>query len=220
MGDTMMMSPADAFAMTRDNDGMFGGNGCWIFILFILFSMFGGGGMWGGNNFIADEFIQRDIFNTNQNVSSTACQTQRDVLENRYDTQVGLTALGSQMASCCCDTQRAIDNTKFEISKEVMQNRYDNALQTQTLSAQMAECCCDIKTAIHADGEATRALITANTIQELRDNLQAAQLQLGNLSQTQTLVNTLRPVPTPAYITCSPYQTYAAPFGCGCSCGC
>lgn len=62
---------------------------------------------------------------------------------------------------------------------------------------------------IHAEGEATRALINANVMQELRDQLQAAQLQLGNLSRTQDLVSQLRPVPIPAYITCSPYGNCA-----------
>lgn len=68
---------------------------------------------------------------------------------------------------------------------------------------------CEITTAIHAEGEATRALINANVMQELRDQLQAAQLQLGNLSRTQDLVSQLRPVPIPAYITCSPYGNCA-----------
>lgn len=76
---------------------------------------------------------------------------------------------------------------------------------------------CDITNAIHAEGEATRALINQNTMQELRDQLQAAQLQLGNLSQTNTLISALRPFPQPAYITCSPY-TSASNFGCNTCC--
>ena len=66
-------------------------------------------------------------------------------------------------------------------------------------------------------------VMTQNTIQGLRDELQAAQLQLGNLSQTQSLINELRPCAKPAYITCSPYQVNPA-FGYGwnnnCGCGC
>ena len=54
-------------------------------------------------------------------------------------------------------------------------------------------------------------------MQELRDNLQAAQLQLGNLSQTQTLINALRPCPVPAYPSCSPYQVASWTNN---SCGC
>ena len=78
---------------------------------------------------------------------------------------------------------------------------------------------CEITNAIHAEGEATRALMTQNTIQELRDQLQAAQLQLGNMSQTNTLTNILRPFPQPSYITCSPYQSVGncgAYVGCNC----
>lgn len=78
---------------------------------------------------------------------------------------------------------------------------------------------CEITTAIHAEAEATRALMTANVMQELRDQLQAAQLQLGNLSQTQNIINAVRPFPQPAYITCSPY-TSANGFGCNNGCGC
>ena len=64
--------------------------------------------------------------------------------------------------------------------------------------------------------------MTQNTIQELRDQLQAAQSQLGTLSQTQTIIGTLRPFPTPAYITCSPYtaENGYGSYGCGNNCGC
>ena len=104
------------------------GEGIWgIIMLLIVAGLFSGNGFgWGENRgnvandtLLGEEFIKRDIFNTNQNVSATSCQTQRDVLENRFNC--------SQNA---CATQ-----------KEILQNRYDNALQTQTLSSQIAQCC-------------------------------------------------------------------------------
>lgn len=53
---------------------------------------------------------------------------------------------------------------------------------------------------------------------------QNAQLtaQLSQNAQTQTLINTLRPVASPAYITCSPYESAYGTRngGCGCGCGC
>ena len=124
-----------------------------------------------------------------------------------YETLRNFGTTQSQIAQCCCETQ-----------KEIMQNRYDNALAMQNLQAQMAACCSETKTAIHAEGEATRALMQTNTIQELRDQLQAAQLQLGTLSQTNTIIGTLRPTPIPAYITCSPYQSEQ--YNCGAYGGC
>ena len=106
-----------------------------------------------------------------------------------------------------CDTNRNIDAV-----------RYENAKNT-----------CDITTAIHAEGEATRALINANTMQDLRDRLEArdrelmtANFQLSQQAQTANLVNELRPCSRPAYLTCSPYESanYAFTNNCGCGCGC
>lgn len=203
---TMGLSAADVAAVTR-NDGYDGwGNGGWVWIILLAFLFRGnwGGGCGGESPLVSEEFIKRDIFNTNQNVSNTACQTQRDVLENRYTNQL-----------CCCETQ-----------KEVLQSRYDSALQAQTIQAQLANCCCDLKTAIHAEGEATRGLIQANTIQDLRDRLEQSQrenlantLVSSNQVQTQNLIGTLRPFPQPAYLTCSPYTSYGY-NGCGCNTGC
>ena len=80
---------------------------------------------------------------------------------------------------------------------------------------------CDVAGAIHAEGEATRALINANTMQALRDKLAdkdrdilARDFQLSQLAQNQYLVNEIRPCAKPAYITCSPYTT-ASFCGCG-----
>lgn len=68
----------------------------------------------------------------------------------------------------------------------------------QDLKYEMGQNCCDLKTAMHSEGEATRALIQNNTIQDLRDkladkasDLQAAQLTLANASQTQNILSSL-----------------------------
>lgn len=119
----------------------------------------------------------------------------------------GLAQIERDVLTSSCATQR-----------EVIESKYDTSMQLAQLGFQNQMCCCDLKTAIHAEGEQTRALITSNTIQELRDQLQAAQLQLGNVAQTQNIINQLKPFPVPAYITCSPY---ASMYGCGCNnCGC
>lgn len=206
------MSPADVAAVTGRgygyNDG-FGMNGGWFWIVLLLFF---GRGFYGNDGLQTDvdtRFLERDIFNTNQNVSNTACQTQRDVLEGKYDTELSIANLAAQTQNCCCQTQ-----------KEIIQSRYDNALAMQNLQAQLSNCCCDLKTAIHAEGEATRSLIQENTIQDLRDRLAASQretdtanLALQNNAQTSTILNTLgRFVTNP----CVPYN-----YGCGYNnCGC
>lgn len=215
------MSPADVAAVVDNNrsgygygDGMFGG-WMWIIVLLFLFR----GNNWGYNGgespLVSEEFIKRDIFNTNQNVSNTACQTQRDVLENRYTTQLGLQQVQAAQQACCCET-----------GNKILESRYTTQLGFQGLGAQLAQCCCDITTAIHAEGEATRGLIQSNTIQDLRDKLEQSQrenltntLVSSNQAQTQNLIGTLRPYPVPSYITCSPYVPYGY-NGCGCNTGC
>lgn len=63
----------------------------------------------------------------------------------------------------------------------------------------MQQCCCDIKTAVHSEGEATRALIQSNTIQDLRDRLADKDRELlstglvtAQTIQTNNLENFIR----------------------------
>lgn len=222
------LSVADALALqNRNTDGMFGGgNGTWVWVFFLFFLLaWGGGGFGFGNNAAAQGALTRaelyDGLNYNQ-LENSVRGIQAGLCDGFYAQNTtmlqGMNGIQNQLCQgfngvnnnitesrfaaqqCCCETNRNIDAV-----------RYENARNT-----------CDIVNAIKADGDATRALMTQNTIQELRDNLQAAQLQLGNLSQTQTIINAVRPFPIPSYITCSPY-TAANGYGaycCGNGCGC
>lgn len=100
------LSGTDALAvMNSRNDGYGYGNGMWgmewIWII-ILFAFWGNGNGFGNNaNAFENRFLERDIFDTNQNVSTTGCQTQRDVLENRYTNQLGVQSIISSQKDCC-----------------------------------------------------------------------------------------------------------------------
>lgn len=188
------LSDLIAVMNTRDRDE-FGGGWMWFIFLFFIFAMFGNGNLFGRNS--GDAPLTTDGYALG-NIQDSIRGVQQGIADSTYAINGAITGLGTQMQNCCCATQ-----------KEIIESRY--AAERNA---------CDIVNAIHADGEATRALINQNVMQELRDNLQAAQLQLGNLAQTQTLLNELRPFPAPAYITCSPYAAVQMPYaGYGCGCG-
>lgn len=214
------LSVADALALqNRNNDGMFGGaNGTWIWVFFLFFLLaWGGGGFGFGNGnqgaLTRSELCQDMNFQSLENavrgIQSGLCDgfyamntgmlngfsgVQRDLCQgfNGINQNINQARFDSQQ--CCCETNRNIDAV-----------RYENARNT-----------CDIVNAIKADGDATRALMTQNTIQDLRDRLQASQLANSQCAQNAYLIDQLRPCARPAYITCSPYT---AAYGSGCGCG-
>ncbi len=192
-------------------DGM-DGYGAWFWIIIILFAFWGNNG-WGNRNgqdtLLSDEFIKRDIFNTNQNVSNTACQTQRDVLDSKYGLNTAVLENRFNCSQNACATQ-----------KEILQNRYDNALQTQTLSSQMAECCCNLRAEGLANTQKIIDLIQQDKIDQLRDQVYTTNLALNNANLTNQIVNSIIPRPAPAYPSCSPFVPSYYGFGNNGCCNC
>ena len=220
-------SLADIGALMNNRNDGWGNNGggfMWMFVLFFFIFAFNRNGFGGGNGLTQAELQQG--FDTQTIVGKL--DRLGDGLCNGFYAQnttmlQGFNTIGSQISEnrfaaqqCCCETNRNIDAV-----------RYENARNT-----------CDIVRAIEKDGDATRALINSNTMQALRDKvaeqnlaIQSRDNQLSQLSQNATLIRELRPTPTPAYLTCSPYESsYMAYEGlrgrgygygnCGCGCGC
>lgn len=142
-----------------------------------------------------DNATQRELlqgFNS-QNVLAlqNASTIERQIDANRFASQ-----------DCCCQVKTAIANSDAQNFKNT----------------------CDVLNAIHQDGEATRAVLIANKIADLEEKLaerarelQTAQIEASQISQTSQLINALRPTPIPSYLTCSPYMSnYYATTGCGC----
>lgn len=226
--EAMPLTAADVGAVMGNNrDGYGYGDGCWFWILILLFAFWGNNG-WGNRNNgletdIDTRFLERDIFNTNQNVSTTGCQTQRDILETKYNLGTQVLENRFNCSQNACTTQ-----------KEILQNRYDTSLGlagidkdillgNQNLQAQLSSCCCTLENAIHKEGEATRNLMQQDKIDQLRDQVYTTNQALSNANLANTIINSVRPTPTPAYLTCSPYFAYNIGYGynngCGCGCG-
>ena len=203
------LSAGDILALTKNNE-----EGMWNnpFIYLVWLAVLGNGGLFGnrGDAAVQGALTRSDLyegFNTQEingqlrGITNGLCDgfyaVNSGMKDGFYGIQGALAENRFASQQCCCETNRNIDAV-----------RYEGAQNT-----------CAITNAIHAEGEATRALINANVMQELRDKLEARDrdimvrdFQLSQLSQTASLVGELRPIAKPAYITCSPYTTT---FGCG-----
>lgn len=181
------------------NGGM--GNEMWNnpFIYLVWLAVLGGGGLFGGRGYGAGDpavqgaITRSDLFEgfNNQDVNAQLRGITNGLCDGFYAVNNGMKDGFYGIKDAICGTNRNIDGVRFDLS-----------------------------TAIHAEGEATRALINANTIQDLRDRLEARDrdimvrdFQLSQLAQNQYLVNEIKPCAKPAYITCSPYTSQSF---CGC----
>jgi hypothetical protein len=233
---------AEGYAIGQGNnnsrDGMgWGGEWIWIIVLFALFG-WGGNGAWGGNgngggqqmgydigklattNDVAGGFASsatlgglNDIKLGQAGIQQSLCQgfngVNTAILTSANQTNMGIANLGYEMQNCCCQTQRAIDSVNYNMA-------------TNTCAIQQS-ICNSTRDIIDGQRESTNAILGFLTNEKI-SSLQAqnAQLtaQLSQNAQTNTIINTLRPVASPAYITCSPYESAFGRNGGGCGCGC
>ena len=202
------MSNAELLALlnAQDDEGM-GWNNPFFYLIFIwLFAMFGGngfgfggfGGGYGAYGAISNDFLFSNLNAGQDAIRASQIATQNGIASATYDLSNQINAIGQTIGQGLC-------STTYELSSKIDAGRYDQALATQQLSRQISDSCCAtnrnidalanqvsmdtcaIKEAIFRDGEATRALINANTMQELRDKLNAAEMALSNSAQTSAI---------------------------------
>lgn len=122
------MSPADMRAVLDGSncgygDGWGGGWFAWI----LLFALFGGNGF--GFNSRGNCVTEADLCNANSfselknsvgrmsdQQAAIARQTDNAICQIGYQNLQNTNTLSSQIADCCCTTQRAIDSVKFDMA--------------------------------------------------------------------------------------------------------
>ena len=181
-------------ATDHERDEGFGGGAWWIIILFLFMFGMGGFGGFGGQNGALTRAEMQQGFDTAEVTRkldglsyglSDGFYAQNTTMLNGF---AGVTAAveNARFAAqqCCCETNRNIDGVRYDAQKNT----------------------CDITTAIHAEGEATRALIQKNEMQNLRDRLQQMELR-------EAMCGVVR------YPMATTYTSGGNPF-CGCNNGC
>lgn len=223
----------------NNGNGMFGDSWAWWIVILLIFGWGNGNGFggWGGGNgmngaLTRGELCQDMNFNDLQSavrgvsqgicdstfalnntmtngfagVQQTLCQgfsgVNTGLMQQGYETRLGINGLSNQLAQCCCDLRAGQADIKYTMAKDT----------------------CDITNAINGSTQQIIGFLTQEKISALQSENAALTAQLSQNAQTQTLINTLRPCPSPAYITCSPFESVYG-FGrqgnnCGCGCGC
>ena len=225
------MSIADAMALRKNDEGVFGGNGMWVFFLFFLLAWgnggFGGFGNAAGQGALTraemfDGFNAQDIKDGIRGVQNGLCDgfyslnttllqgftgVDNGLCQGFHSVNSAIANLGYQTQNCCCETNRNIDAVRYENAKNTCDIITSGTMNTR-----------DIIDSQNAGFQRILDFMTNDKIESLRSELQAAQLQLGNLSQTNTIIDALRPCAKPAYLTCSPYTSTSNVCGyCGCA---
>lgn len=149
---TMPVQPA----YTGSNGGMWGGDwSSWI-ILFLIFGMFGFGG-WGGyggfgggqNGGVGSEvqrgFDHSAVVTKLDGITQGICDstyavtnamtngfnnTNMGMMQGFNGVERGFCNLSSQLAECCCGTQRAIDGVRYDMAAQACDTR--NTIQSTT----------------------------------------------------------------------------------------
>lgn len=93
-----------------------------------------------------------------------------------YEMQGNISQLGKEVALGQSGINQNIMSEGNTIQRQIAECCCDNRLATANLSAQMDRQTCDITSAIHAEGEATRALMQTNEIQALRDKVSSLEM--------------------------------------------
>lgn len=143
------------------NCGMNGFGGDWVAI--ILFALiFGNNGFGYGNNGVAREAavtesalcnsmnfnnLENAVGRMNDMLISQTTQLSNAACNLGYENLKNISTLSSQVADCCCTTQRAIDNVNYNIAMSTASINQTTTEQTQRILDKM---CADKEQAMQA----------------------------------------------------------------------
>ena len=201
------LSDIAAVSGNRNNDGMFGGDwGAWI-ILFLIFGLFGNGrgfgGFGGGNGgycgspcatqadvraAVDQQTLISKIDQQTYGLSSTFTALNDNLNSNfrgidnaictiGYQNQQGFNNLGAQLASCCCDIERAIDGVNYNMATQACDTR--NVIQNSTR---------DILESNNANTRAILDFMTSSKIADLQAENQSLKLAASQSNQNAVLM--------------------------------
>ena len=214
---------------SEGNNGGFGGMGDgWLGL--ILFAMifgwgrggfgggFGGGGGCGCEAAVSSGFALNGLENGIRGIQQGLC-------DGFYAVNTGLltgfNGIQSQLAQCCCETQRGIDGVKYEmatglcglgntingVARDIMENQNAGVRSILDFLTQ------DKISSLQAENQALKF--------QASQSAQNAYITASQEAQTAELIRRIAPMPVPSYSVPAPYPYCGSGYstgGCGCGC--
>jgi hypothetical protein len=147
-GNYSLADIAAATGNSRNNDGMFGGDGAWWLIVLFLFVFCGWGNNGWGNNgngggYAATAATQADI---QRGFDNSAVISKLDGINSGLCD--GFYAMNNGMLTGFNGINTNIMQTGFGIQQAINADTVANMQNTNALQAQLANCCCETREAI------------------------------------------------------------------------
>lgn len=158
---------------------------------------------------------------------------QQAIATNGYETRLGTQALGSQLANCCCNIEKAIADCCCTTQRGIDGINYNMAMNTNALQNTMCNNTRDIIESNNANYRALHDELVANKLEAKNDRIAEQQNEINALRlaasqerQNNYLIDQLKPCPSPSYIVPNPnccynygINGYGYNNNCGCNCG-
>lgn len=199
--------------------GMGWGDSSWWIIVLLIFGWGGFGrgyGGYGGASGAADNYVLATDFATIErkldSISNGICDSTfalnntvvngfnnlgQNIITQGYETRNAISGVSTQLASCCCDIQRALLENRYIDAKEACDTR--NAIATSTR---------DILDGQRASTDAILGFLTNEKISALQARNAELSAQLSQQAQSAYLLEQLKGCPKPAYIVPNPNCCY------------
>lgn len=216
------------------NNGMFGGDGSWIWLILILALL--GGGMWGGGfggfggGYGLQGMVTRADINEGfalNNITGGITAIQQGICDSTYALNNAITGgfhgvergfcdLSHQLSDCCCENRAAIADLKYTMATENCATRN-----------QMANATRDIIEGQNANTRAILDFLTQDKIATLQAENQSLRFAASQANQNSVLMaamdankaellrRTGHDCPTAAYIVQPPTPVNFPVNGCG-----
>ena len=168
-GNQSSLDPNVLFASMMNGNNGFGGNGNWMWVvfLFFLYPLMRNGGFWGNNDGNPGNLGSLGNLVNNDSGRELLMQAINGNANALRDLAAMLNTSTSSIQQAICGVNNSITQLGGQVGMSGQQVINAIQLGNQTLAAQLASCCCDIRTAV-TQGNYENQIATLNQTNTLQ----------------------------------------------------